>query len=262
MKRKLLIQFILWHFFASSLYSQTLLVEYDYLDKQPTNSILASKKEFGLILNSEKSLYKLKNDKLLYVESDEKIVKNGVVREQISDDYVKVTTEEPQVFYKDIYKNSLIYSTAIFNKIVYVKEKLDKFNWIYITEKDSTFLNFKCKLAKTRFRGVGWDIYYTDELSFYGGPWKFNGLPGVVLYAESNDGNHKFEATSIQTKKETIKINNPFIQKETITWTEFTKTLKKKLQNIVKKAKAEDPDGDIRITLSDLIEDVGFTVIE
>lgn len=53
-------------------------------------------------------------------------------------------------------------------------------NWKLYNEVQ-TIANFKCHKATTNFRGRKYEVWYTTEVPVNFGPWKFNGLPGLIL---------------------------------------------------------------------------------
>lgn len=54
-----------------------------------------------------------------------------------------------------------------------------------LTVKDSlSILDYKCIKATTRFRGRDYTAWVTKELPINDGPWKFYGLPGLILQIE------------------------------------------------------------------------------
>ena len=54
-----------------------------------------------------------------------------------------------------------------------------------------------------------------------GGPWKFNGLPGVILEIESTDGEFKILSYGINTIKLDNPVVNPYISEKFISWEKY-----------------------------------------
>ena len=82
-----------------------------------------------------------------------------------------------------------------------VIEKNDQlFNWNLVAG-DSTICDYPCKKAFTDFRGRKWTVWYTLDIPNSDGPWKFCGLPGLVLKATDNDQNFDFTCIGINRAK-------------------------------------------------------------
>ena len=59
-------------------------------------------------------------------------------------------------------------------------------------------LGYDCFQATCNFRGRNWTAWFTSEIPIQDGPWKLNGLPGLILKAEDNTGQYSFTADGIQ----------------------------------------------------------------
>ena len=78
-----------------------------------------------------------------------------------------------------------------------VYESQPKMNWKFLNQKKK-INNYLCKNAQTYFRGRVYEVWYTEELPISLGPWKFNGLPGLILSAYDKEGVYKWEVKNIQ----------------------------------------------------------------
>lgn len=67
-----------------------------------------------------------------------------------------------------------------------------------INEDTLTVLNFVCRKATTFFRGRQYSAWFTLELPVNDGPWKFYGLPGMILKIEDADRVFVFNAIGLQ----------------------------------------------------------------
>lgn len=65
-------------------------------------------------------------------------------------------------------------------------------DWKLINE-TQTINTFSCKKATLRYKGRDWIAWYTPEIPLPYGPYKFTGLPGLVIKMESEDGEFSFE---------------------------------------------------------------------
>ena len=76
-------------------------------------------------------------------------------------------------------------------------EPIMKKNWI-LEEGDTTILGYTCKKANCTFRHRSWKVWYALDLPFSEGPWKLDGLPGMILKAEDTKGQYLFECIGIK----------------------------------------------------------------
>ena len=89
-----------------------------------------------------------------------------------------------------------LFEYMLFNKKFAVEEPLPEMKWELLEEKKKIG-NYNCEKAKTVFRGRMYEVWYTPEIPLSSGPWKFNGLPGLVLSARDIQGIYSWEAISV-----------------------------------------------------------------
>lgn len=110
-------------------------------------------------------------------------------------------TEYMCSFYYQIYKfyrnNSIIYTERIFG-LDYFKyeENNDIFTWEMGQDTD-TILGFICQNAFCNYGGRRWEAWFTSDINFSDGPYKFCGLPGLILKICDTKEHYKFEVLSI-----------------------------------------------------------------
>jgi GLPGLI family protein len=135
--------------------------------------------------------------------------------------------ENISLVYKDYSKNKLYSRGGILTKYFTIEDSLTIFDW-KIIEKTKNILGFTCQLATTSFRGRNYKAWFTSELPV-GGPWKYDGLPGMILLIETEAPYLSFEAVSIKSHKIKFeKKDNPFKKEKTYSWNEFKALYKKK----------------------------------
>lgn len=59
--------------------------------------------------------------------------------------------------------------------------------------------DYKVQKAETEFAGRVWTAWFAQELPYQDGPYKFSGLPGLIIKVEDADGDYSFDLE--QTKK-------------------------------------------------------------
>lgn len=82
------------------------------------------------------------------------------------------------------------------NTIYEYSEAIPVMRWNIRSETD-TVLGYECHMAETEFRGRIWRAWFTYEIPMTYGPWKLNGLPGLILKAEDADSLFVFEMVGI-----------------------------------------------------------------
>lgn len=113
-------------------------------------------------------------------------------------------------FYKN-YPQGMLTVTDFDNHInlshIY-EEKIPEFVWKidYLTNDISEILGYRCQKATTTFRGRDYTAWFTMQIPVNDGPWKFKGLPGLIMKVSDSEGHYSFECIGIeQPKGETIK---------------------------------------------------------
>lgn len=102
-------------------------------------------------------------------------------------------------YYNYPQKGVLLNSFFIVNAEYRYSEPLPVFKWDTKFSETQTILGFICQKATADFRGRKWTVWYTTEIPVNHGPWKFSGLPGMILKAYDND--HFFEFTAVGIEK-------------------------------------------------------------
>ncbi len=81
---------------------------------------------------------------------------------------------------------------------VYSYEEDRTFDWKILPE-TVTIGNYKAQKATTKFAGRIWNAWFTTEVPFQDGPYKFSGLPGLIVKVEDEAGDYSFDLK--ETKK-------------------------------------------------------------
>lgn len=82
-----------------------------------------------------------------------------------------------------------------------------KINWEILNE-NMNILGYKAQKATTFFAGREWTAWFTPEIPISDGPYKFYGLPGLILKILDKTNTHSFEIISIQKQKSNYFILN------------------------------------------------------
>ena len=77
------------------------------------------------------------------------------------------------------------------------EEDMESPDWAL--ERDTlTVCGYSCKKATTTYFGRNYTAWYAPEIPISDGPWKFFGLPGLILKVEDDREHYSFECISIE----------------------------------------------------------------
>jgi len=62
-------------------------------------------------------------------------------------------------------------------------------------------LNYPCQKATCDFRGRKWTAWFTPDIPISDGPWKFGGLPGLIMEVSDHGGHYLFTITGLEKKE-------------------------------------------------------------
>lgn len=119
------------------------------------------------------------------------------------------------VYYKDFANNTLTEYCRMpmpLNKInSYYTEDLPIINWKILSDTMTLAKHF-CQKAICSFRGREFIAWFTTDIPINNGPWKFSGLPGLILKVYDTQKLYSFECIKVEQKnnKFPIEIHNNF----------------------------------------------------
>ena len=117
------------------------------------------------------------------------------------------------------------YDTNGVEKYCY-EEEIPQIDW-ELTDSTKTILGYECQKATGELHGRKWTVWFTPEVPVMNGPWKFSGLPGLILEATDDSGLYNFTATGIQ---QTERLMIPMYSADDYEKTTRTEFLKAKRQ--------------------------------
>ena len=85
------------------------------------------------------------------------------------------------------------------------EESFNAFNW-QITAETDTINNYVCQKAICDFGGRTWEAWFTSELPFSDGPYKFCGLPGLILNIADTENHYSWKFLSIERPSELMMV--------------------------------------------------------
>ena len=111
------------------------------------------------------------------------------------------------------------------------EDTLNDMDWT-ITSDTMTCLNYLCQKAIADFRGRSYEAWFAPDIPVNDGPWKFSGLPGLILFAKDSENKYILKAVALDNTKTPLQ----FAKRD------YMKITRKELDK-VKIRFAEDPIG-------------------
>ena len=98
---------------------------------------------------------------------------------------------------KDLIKNITYFKTRL-GRDQYTYEEDRKMDWKILPE-TVKIGEYEAQKAETTFAGRKWYAWFTQDIPFQDGPYKFKGLPGLIVKVEDAKGDYSFDLQ--QSKK-------------------------------------------------------------
>lgn len=138
------------------------------------------------------------------------------------------TDKVDELLIKKYVDSSVMLLDYIFQKKFYVSDSLHPMKWELLSDQKE-ILGYQCHSAKTYFRGRTYTAYYANDLPYTGGPWKFGGLPGLILEVHSLDDIYQFRATIIQDGSDIHLSEFDLHENDQISWQHYCHQVIRKL---------------------------------
>lgn len=180
-------------------FGQNLVVKYDYTLQSFKEDILKSKVQIVTIKSNDivisKSYGKFFNDSIIYTVEHQDIPDMQEMAHYLANTFKANYIKREFI---DIVKDDklLILDELSAKDKFYWKEDKPKFDWKLIND-TLTIHGFLCRAAQLRHAGRNYTAYYTQDIPIPVGPYKFNGLPGLIVKMVDDHDEHRFELISI-----------------------------------------------------------------
>ena len=103
--------------------------------------------------------------------------------------------------YKDFDSSTLIIRELVGKSAYLITESLPKFDW-HIEPDKKNIGGFDCQKATVTHKGRQYTAWFTTKIPSSDGPWKFYGLPGLILEIKDSERKVEFVFTSISFDKD------------------------------------------------------------
>ncbi|NLF41449.1 MAG: GLPGLI family protein [Bacteroidales bacterium] len=111
--------------------------------------------------------------------------------------------------YKDYNQKMINNYHLIFGDMYNFDENIQDFKWEIFNEFED-YHGYNCQKASTYYGGRQWEVWFTKEIPISDGPYKFSGLPGLILKAKDTRNHYVFELVHVKNAEDykTIYLGN------------------------------------------------------
>lgn len=104
-----------------------------------------------------------------------------------------------EIMYKSRVRNADIkYRLPLGTGTLHYQDSVPDLTWHLISEECDTIIGYECQKASTDFAGRTYTAWFTSELPLSYGPYKFGGLPGLILKIEDSERQFVWEAMGFE----------------------------------------------------------------
>jgi GLPGLI family protein len=186
-------------------------------------------------------IYKLvfNPDKSMYYQTDFIKTKSSIMSSVFSRNTWKKEKNFTIKFYDS--KKLMVLSEMINDQVILVSDSLQLIKWNIQKSKPIRYLGLDCYQAKGNFRGRNYTAYFAPKIKKSDGPFKFSGLPGLIIKIASDDKFIIWQAIKINyNAKEMAQIPEKFKGKP-ISFASYVKLKKNADKQFIKEEKAKNP---------------------
>lgn len=112
--------------------------------------------------------------------------------------------ESPLVIYNNYPEGKrTIHDAAFFDYYIY-EDDLEPQQWTMVPDSVKTILDYSCRKAVCTYRGRVYEAWYCPDIPVSLGPWKFSGLPGLIMSVRDIKGHYTFDISGLEKSNEPI----------------------------------------------------------
>jgi len=207
---------------SSLAFSQELLDEakhrfyYDYTYEFDTITLTDTREDLMILqvgqnVSKSYSYYTFRSDSLKDTHDGRKVFRESIntfVREQMArgerpnPPYVR---RMGTMVYKNHPKGRVTVTDAIGGSYYIYTDELNPQIW-EITDSTKTIMDYSVQMAVSDFRGRRWTVWFAPDIPISDGPWKFGGLPGLIMKAYDTEKHFHFSIVGIENME-----NDPIV---------------------------------------------------
>ncbi|WP_300691073.1 GLPGLI family protein [Chryseobacterium sp.] len=223
-------------FFSQLHKKDTVCGEFTYLLKAKLSTLTPDYKHeefFSLQIGDKRAFFastqSIKRDSTFQTTQHKKLDNGGILLSTKG-----MNIPKTQFYYTIIQSNENIqYFESVSMSLLMYKEPVIK-NWKLIDE--TKIINtITCKKAEVNFKGRNWIAWYSLEIPLPYGPYKFSGLPGLIVKITDDKEEYDFELVK---SVPTYKLKDKLITIKKSRYTEAIETTQQKLKQAIRNADA------------------------
>ena len=193
--------------FSQKIEKDSLRGEFSYLLQYKSNTLNQdniTKEFFSLQVSDSRAFFisenKLKFDSAFSAEFSKKQNVINVSNIPASkSNFLIIQTNQHSQFYEAVGMTLLSYNSPVIN------------NWKLVNE-TKVINSLVCKKAEVRYKGRDWIAWYSTEIPFPYGPYKFSNLPGLIVKITDRTGDYDFEliksVSNSNLKRKVVRVSN------------------------------------------------------
>ncbi|PJB59753.1 MAG: hypothetical protein CO098_01725 [Bacteroidetes bacterium CG_4_9_14_3_um_filter_41_19] len=186
--------------------SANLSITYSLAWKQDTNNLEQVRHENMILLVGQKiSLFMSKN---FYTRRllGRKAEREGRLHEFLDGPEMQnFRTRYSYKIYKNYPASRYTYTDKVMPAFLQYEENLDVFNW-QLTDLVDTIGDYMAYCAYTDYGGRHWVAWYTTDIPVNDGPYKFRGLPGLIIRLYDDKKQYVFDMVKMERSDEVLLI--------------------------------------------------------
>lgn len=129
---------------------------------------------------------------------------------------------------KDFSHNKETFTDNVGGNYLTYDEPVPQIKW-ELTDSTKQIMGYKCQKASCSFRGRNYEAWFTTDIPSNDGPWKFNGLPGLIMKVSDTKHHYMFEFVGMKNSNAEIKLLSQDYSKTTRE--KYLKTLRNYLKD-------------------------------
>ncbi len=137
------------------------------------------------------------------------------------------------------------FTSSIDGRGFFIYDKVPKINWAIDEKQTKKIAGYNCYKATGVFRGTNITAYFTKELPYSAGPFKFYGLSGLILEIRPDNMDHEiWKAESVDTNDQNKIVYKPqFLNKDKISLKEYVAAKEERMNKMFAKVTNSIPSG-------------------